>query len=1098
MDVPLAEGKKNGNVVPADYEGPEYLAKLEPVVAQLAKEVPDAKYDAKAVATLVMQLHQFMEEAMGKNGPAKVHPKLPAKLLADLRPDGAVAMIASRLHKWKKQRDIRKLDFTNQNMRRQAGPAQHTATAGAAARHGLGSAGLAQCCLARRGLVLEAINFCRRELEKARLLAIPLVHVHASNGPAASAKLKELVVKLGGQLAESADDPGVTHVVFPFGPKGDPDDGQQYMRVLSHKGMYATVHWWYLPDSYDEQLPLHAVQPRMEPDKEVQGPWLVGRNAGVYGRWLIDSEKFNEWMNPIDYETEESLEAQEAAGQLAPPVEIDTGQHLGIAHIPTAAEAAAAEAAAATRSATTGHASAAAAAAAVAAALLTRPAPRPATKGSTAAGTQGGGVEASPKAAGTAAGAAAGAAAAAKGQQQEQQGAAPTTPRAAGKAPTGSTTPGVEAGEGGGSATPAAAGAAAEGGPGGAPGSVGKAAGAVLVQGPGPQLPLIKPGGMAGVGPAAQPGFVPPPVPTAGASAHAAATALRAAASGRRTRDGAPLAKRLRPDQELSEVKAGSGVRLLPGVVLFQGLEVCRAATDPGTALLNLSLPPQLRLRTILLLTATPGPGPDTLALAVESQGLQTASRGFAPGLAPSVAAPPEATGPPPGMERLHAVPFYASWFRTGQRHPHALKEARDALITAYRTAPYRRLGLGDAPDVMADDPEAKARLLAFLEKWGLINFLALPAPPTSLAPPTQSAGPQDSHQSAMQSTQQWDQPPPLLTLRPPTQAHEAGEESGGWDASEALLLLEGVEMYGESWDRVAQHVGNKTSVQCMRHFLQMPIEDLLLNEMEAGSAGTAAPGHPPLLAPPAPAPPVRTNPDKVAVLLLPAPSLDPGGPDAPKVVKEEGGGGQHEMEWDDVDQQQGGWGEVEEQQQQQGQQWEVGEAPPAAEVEAAVSRQLGAVLQQATNPLLAQASLISLLMSPQLGAEAAAASLAALSHALLPESSFGAAPGPEPALDQVALPPAVLQAATGAGLAAAAVKARQLAAVEEVEMAAQVARLCELQASRLGVRLRYLESLGRDLAHEAHVFHNRRMETCAQFDRIRKARQGSAGFQML
>ncbi|GFH24676.1 uncharacterized protein HaLaN_22519, partial [Haematococcus lacustris] len=83
--------------------------------------------------------------------------------------------------------------------------------------------------------VLEAINFCRRELEKARLLAIPLVHVHASNGPAASAKLKELVVKLGGQLAESADDPGVTHVVFPFGPKGDPDDGQQYMRVLSHK-----------------------------------------------------------------------------------------------------------------------------------------------------------------------------------------------------------------------------------------------------------------------------------------------------------------------------------------------------------------------------------------------------------------------------------------------------------------------------------------------------------------------------------------------------------------------------------------------------------------------------------------------------------------------------------------------------------------------------------------------------------------------------------------------------------------------------------------------------------------------------------------------
>ena len=30
----------------------------------------------------------------------------------------------------------------------------------------------------------------------------------------------------------SADSPGVTHVVYPFGPSGDPDDGQQYLRAL--------------------------------------------------------------------------------------------------------------------------------------------------------------------------------------------------------------------------------------------------------------------------------------------------------------------------------------------------------------------------------------------------------------------------------------------------------------------------------------------------------------------------------------------------------------------------------------------------------------------------------------------------------------------------------------------------------------------------------------------------------------------------------------------------------------------------------------------------------------------------------------------------
>ena len=26
--------------------------------------------------------------------------------------------------------------------------------------------------------------------------------------------------------------PGVTHVVYPYGPEGDPDDGVQYMRTL--------------------------------------------------------------------------------------------------------------------------------------------------------------------------------------------------------------------------------------------------------------------------------------------------------------------------------------------------------------------------------------------------------------------------------------------------------------------------------------------------------------------------------------------------------------------------------------------------------------------------------------------------------------------------------------------------------------------------------------------------------------------------------------------------------------------------------------------------------------------------------------------------
>ena len=45
---------------------------------------------------------------------------------------------------------------------------------------------------------------------------------------------------------------------------------------------------------------------------------LVPMSAGprkVYLRWLADSRKFNEWMNPVDYETEEYQKEQDALEQ---------------------------------------------------------------------------------------------------------------------------------------------------------------------------------------------------------------------------------------------------------------------------------------------------------------------------------------------------------------------------------------------------------------------------------------------------------------------------------------------------------------------------------------------------------------------------------------------------------------------------------------------------------------------------------------------------------------------------------------------------------------------------------------------------------------
>lgn len=44
-----------------------YLRKLEPVLQQLQKDIPEAKYDKKGLAQLVAQLLQFMEVALGIN-----------------------------------------------------------------------------------------------------------------------------------------------------------------------------------------------------------------------------------------------------------------------------------------------------------------------------------------------------------------------------------------------------------------------------------------------------------------------------------------------------------------------------------------------------------------------------------------------------------------------------------------------------------------------------------------------------------------------------------------------------------------------------------------------------------------------------------------------------------------------------------------------------------------------------------------------------------------------------------------------------------------------------------------------------------------------
>ncbi|MEN2497145.1 MAG: hypothetical protein MHMPM18_001568 [Marteilia pararefringens] len=49
---------------------------------------------------------------------------------------------------------------------------------------------------------------------------------------------------------------------------------------------------------------------------------------------------------------------------------------------------------------------------------------------------------------------------------------------------------------------------------------------------------------------------------------------------------------------------------------------------------------------------------------------------------------------------------------------------------------------------------------------------------------------------------------------------------SNSWSEAETLLLLEGLEMYSEDWNKVAEHVKTKSVDDCIVYFLQLPIID--------------------------------------------------------------------------------------------------------------------------------------------------------------------------------------------------------------------------------------------------------------------------------
>lgn len=236
-------------------------------------------------------------------------------------------------------------------------------------------------------------------------------------------------------------------------------------------------------------------------------------------------------------------------------------------------------------------------------------------------------------------------------------------------------------------------------------------------------------------------------------------------------------------------------------------------------------------------------------------------------------------------------IPSYSAWFdynsihdlekralpeffnaRNKSKTPEIYMAYRNFMIDTYRLNPTEYITSTACRRNLAGDVCAIMRVHAFLEQWGLINYqVDTDSRPTPMGPPP------TSHFHILSDTPSGLQPvnPPktpqpsaaktLLDLdrtqdckktenidhmsnfglkldqyakKPAVLRNKtAASLSRDWTEQETLLLLEGLEMYKDDWNKVCEHVGSRTQDECILHFLRLPIEDPYLEDPEAGGA---------------------------------------------------------------------------------------------------------------------------------------------------------------------------------------------------------------------------------------------------------------------
>ncbi|KAG0016434.1 hypothetical protein BGZ81_011203 [Podila clonocystis] len=160
---------------------------------------------------------------------------------------------------------------------------------------------------AKKSQNMDLVLHVRQELIAHGLVKNPQVAFDDSVEPEERGKLQNAVERLGGTVV--SDFTQASHIIHHSTEELESPEGEEWLRTLEKKDGKVLVHYWYYPDSYDEWL-LETTSDFMDPEPvpEHEGAWNIST------RWIRDSDKYNEWMNEEDYEPS-SDQDQDASDQ---------------------------------------------------------------------------------------------------------------------------------------------------------------------------------------------------------------------------------------------------------------------------------------------------------------------------------------------------------------------------------------------------------------------------------------------------------------------------------------------------------------------------------------------------------------------------------------------------------------------------------------------------------------------------------------------------------------------------------------------------------------------------------------------------------------